>query len=118
MLNDRICAVETTARDARLANGRRILGRAGVLRQRPADRPQSHEARRQLNPRVASANKWARIEALQRNKAFLAAYRAARDLWKEGVAAIFPAGTYWLRKFAGVTVDEERVTSPAAVSVA
>ena len=113
VLNDRICAIEAVARDERVAEGRRILGRAGVLRQRPADRPQSHEARRQLNPRVASANKWARIEALQRNKAFLAAYRAARDLWKVGVAAIFPAGTYWLRKFAGVTCDAEHATSPA-----
>ena len=57
LLDDRIRAVEASARDERLANGRRILGRAGVLRQRPADRPQSHEARRQLNPRMAGANK-------------------------------------------------------------
>ena len=118
LLDDRIRAIEASARDERLASGRRILGRAGVLRQRPADRPESHEARRQLNPRVASANKWARIEALQRNKAFLAAYRAARGLWKAGVAAIFPDGTYWLRKFAGVTVDEQDLTSSAPASPA
>ena len=70
------------------------------------------------NPHVASANKWARIEALQRNKAFLAAYRTARDLWKAGVAAIFPAGTYWLRKFAGGTVEEDHVNSPTTASLA
>jgi hypothetical protein len=58
-----------------------------------------------LSPRVASVNRWARIEALQRSKAFLAAYRAARDLWKAGIAALFPAGTYWLRRFAGVPVE-------------
>jgi len=46
-----------------------------------------------MSPRIASVDKWARIEAIQRNKAFLTAYRVARELWKSGVAAIFPAGT-------------------------
>jgi len=114
LLGDRIRAVETAARDERQAEGRRILGRAEVLRQRPTDRPESHAARRQMSPRVASVNKWARIEAIQRNKAFLTAYRAARDLWKLGTAAIFPAGTYWLRKFAGVSV--EALDGPAAAT--
>ena len=103
LLDDRIRAIEASARDERLASGRRILGRAGVLRQRPADRPHSHEARRQLNPRVASANKWARIEALQRNKAFLPAYRAARDLWKGGRCRHLPRRRVLAAKFAGVT---------------
>jgi putative transposase len=114
LLADRIRAVETAARDERQAEGRRILGRAEVLKQRPTDRPQSHEARRQMSPRVASINKWARIEAIQRNKAFLAAYRAARDLWKAGVAALFPPGTYWLRRFAGVPVEEATVFAQVA----
>jgi putative transposase len=68
-----------------------------------------------VSPRVASVNKWARIEAIQRNKAFLAAYRAARDLWKAGAAAMFPWGTYWLRKFVGVAVealDEPEAAAP------
>jgi putative transposase len=105
LLAERIRAVETAAREQRRVDGRRVRGRAEVLRQRPTDRPQSHEARRQMNPRIASVNKWARIEAIQRNKAFLAAYRAAREPWKMGTQAIFPAGTYWLRKFAGVPVE-------------
>jgi len=112
ILADRISSVETAARDERQAEGRRILGRAEVLRQRPTDRPQSWEAHRQLSPRVASLNKWARIEAIQRNKIFVAAYRAARDLWRAGVDALFPPGTYWLRRFAGVPVEE--TTVPAA----
>jgi hypothetical protein len=58
-----------------------------------------------MSPRLASTNKWARIEALQRNKAFLAAYRSARDLWQSGLEALFPIGTYWLRRFAGVPVS-------------
>jgi len=48
----------------------------------------------QVSPRLASLNKWARIEAIQRNKAFLAAYHAARDLWQTGMDALFrPAPT-------------------------
>lgn len=115
LLADRIHSIETTARNERQANGRRILGRAGVLRQRPTDQPQTREARRQTSPRVASVNKWARIEAIQRNKWFLSTYRAARDLWMAGLNAIFPPGTYWLRRFAGVSV--EAADEPAAIAV-
>jgi REP element-mobilizing transposase RayT len=104
LLSDRIRAVEVKAIGDRRQDNRHILGRAAVLRQRPTERPRSHEPRRQLSPRVASINKWARIEAIQRNKAFLAAYQAARDLWQSGFDAIFPVGTYWLRRFAGVPV--------------
>jgi REP element-mobilizing transposase RayT len=111
LLADRIRVSEAAARDERYTGGRRILGRAEVLRQRPTDRPQSQEPRRQMNPRVASVNKWARIETIQRNKAFVAAYRAARNLWKIGVAAFFPEGTYWLRRFAGVPIEAQDVSA-------
>jgi REP element-mobilizing transposase RayT len=116
MLADRISSVESAARDERHVEGRSILGRAEVLKQRPTDRPPSREARRQLSPRVASVNKWGRIEAIQRNKAFLAAYRAARDLWKAGAAVLFPAGTYWLRRFASVLVEPPTDCSQATAA--
>jgi len=117
LLTDRIRSVETSTRNERHADGRRILGRAGVLRQRPTDRPYSDEARRKVSPHVASVNRWARVEALQRNKTFLAAYRAARELWKTGISTIFPAGTYWLRRFAGVPLEEEPIpVTPAAAA--
>jgi hypothetical protein len=105
VLEARIAAVEGAATAERRATGRRVMGRGQVLRQRPTDRPSSHEPRRQPSPRLASLNKWARIEAIQRSKAFLAAYRAARDLWLTGLGAIFPSGTYWLRRFAAVPID-------------
>lgn len=103
-LMGRIRAVEIAARTHRQVRRIRIPAPAHVLLQRPTDRPRSHEPRRELNPRVASRNKWARIEALQRNKTFIATYRLARDLWQSGLEAIFPVGTYWLRRFAGVAV--------------
>jgi putative transposase len=105
MLSDRMRAIESAAKKCRRAEGTRVLGRAQVLQQRPSDRPGSHEPRRALSPRVASVNKWARFETLQRNKLFVAAYRAARDLWQAGMEAVFPLGTYWLRRFANVTVS-------------
>ena len=45
-----------------------------------------------MSPRIASANNWARVEAIERNKMFLTAYRVPRELWNSGVGAIFPAG--------------------------
>jgi hypothetical protein len=43
---------------------------------------------------------WSRIEALLRDRAFRDAYIAARDSFVAGVRdAVFPAGTYWLRRF-------------------
>jgi len=61
-------------------------------------------ARRNLRPRVAARSKWARIEALQRNRAFLVDYAAARAGWHEGATVLFPMGTYWLRRFANVPI--------------
>ena len=105
-LEEAVREVETKAAHERNGTGRHVLGRHAVLRQRPTDRPRSNEPRRMLNPRVASVNKWARIEALHRNKVFLAAYRAALDLWRAGKEAVFPSGTYWLHHFAGVPVGD------------
>ena len=45
------------------------------------------------------------VETLARNKAWLEAYRVARELWCLGKEAVFPAGTYWLRRFAQVSCD-------------
>ena len=70
------------------------------------DSPASVEPRRNLRPRVASRSKWARIEALLRNRAFAIEYASARDRWRNGIAAVFPPGTYWLQRFAAVPVLE------------
>jgi putative transposase len=107
LIAGRVRDVEEDAAIARGSRGLRILGRAGVLRQRPTDRPASHEPRRKLSPRVASLNKWARVEALRRSRTFTAAYQRARTLWQAGLDAIFPVGTYWLRRFASVPIAQD-----------
>jgi putative transposase len=102
LLTRKVSQVELIAAAERAKTGVRVLGRKAVLRQHWNESPRSCEPRRQLAPRVAAKNKWARIEALQRNRAFLAAYRAARALFLQGESTYFPAGTYWLQRFAGV----------------
>ena len=104
IVRERVAAVEAAAIEDGRRTGRRILGRRAILKESWRDRPSSHEPRRELSPRVAARDKWARIETLLRDRAFRVAYRAARAAWLLGERAIFPAGTYWLRRFAAVPV--------------
>jgi hypothetical protein len=118
LLRERIAQVEQAAALERRKTGAYVLGRRGVLRQHWNDSPRSHELRRRLSPRVAAKNKWARIEALLRNRAFLVAYRIARAAFLEGLNVLFPAGTYWLRRFAGVTCEVPDARTNVATSEA
>jgi hypothetical protein len=105
-LRDRIRAIELEREADRGRTGRRVLGRRAVLAQSWRDGPASVEPRRNLRPQVASRSKWARIEALLRNRAFVMEYASARKRWRDGIAAVFPPGTYWLQRFASVPVLE------------
>ena len=97
---ERVSAVEEATAVERRRTGASVFGRRAVLDQRPTDRPGGREPRRELNPRVAARGKWSRIEALMRNRAFREAYAAAREAFIAGARdVIFPAGTYWLRRF-------------------
>ena len=101
LVTDRIRQAEETAAVARRSASNSILGRRAVLQQRWNDRPSTREPRRQLDPRVAARSKWSRIEALLRNRAFRDAYLTARATFVAGIRDVcFPAGTYWLRRFA------------------
>jgi putative transposase len=100
-----ITAIEEACARDRATNHRKVVGRRRILRQSWRDSPTSREPRRNLRPRVAAGSKSTRIDALQRNKEFLIHYREARALWLAGKPALFPAGTYWLRRFANVPVE-------------
>ena len=104
-LGERITAVETQAAAERARTGKRVVGRRVVRSQHWSESPHSREPRRRMSPRVACKNTWRRIEALRRNKAWVAAYREARNAFVAGLKALFPAGTFWLRRFAGVPCD-------------
>jgi REP element-mobilizing transposase RayT len=92
-----------TAREDRAARehgeeGRSFMGARKVTAQRPFARPASGEPRGGLKPRVASRDKWKRLEAIQRLKTFLARYREAWSAFRQGAREVtFPAGTYWMR---------------------
>jgi hypothetical protein len=99
-----VAAVEAEAAAERQQAGRRVLGRRAVRQQAWWARPTSFEPRRGLRPRVAARSKWSRIEALRRNRAFVAEYAIARAAWQDGEPVTFPVGTYWLRRFASVPI--------------
>jgi len=95
-------AVEKDCARARAATHRQVLGRRRIKHQSWESNPTTAAPHRRLSPRVAAREKWTRIEILQRNREFLIEYRSARLEWLAGVTVVFPAGTYWLRRFAGV----------------
>jgi len=96
---DEAVAARETAECARIAaEGRTFLGVRAVLRQDPFGRPGTPEPRRGLSPRIASRNRWLRIECIERCAEFARAYAEALAAWCEMKRdAIFPAGTYLMR---------------------
>lgn len=106
-LRDRLTE-ELTRREEQAAReldtaGRSFMGARKVLAQQPFARPAPGEPRRGLRPRVASRDKWKRVEALGRLRSFLAEYRKAWIEFTGGAReAVFPEGTYWLRVTCGV----------------
>jgi putative transposase len=105
-LRDRVGRVEAECAAERQRSGGRVYGRRAVLAQSWRGYPESREPRRNLRPRLAAQCKWARVEALERNRSFVQEYLRAREHWREGVPVMFPPGTYWLRRFAQVAVAE------------
>jgi hypothetical protein len=102
-LRARVEQVEHATREHRRQTGRRILGRRNVLQQSWKASPSSVAPHRRLRPRFAGSVT-ERVVALAAYKDFLAAYDHARLAWKSGLRALFPVGTYWLTRFAPVTV--------------
>lgn len=103
LLRERIAVVEQAAAAERAEKGTRILGRKTVLGQRFGESPARAEQRGKLSPRVAGRNERARIEYLERLKEWLGAYKKAWLQLAAGVRdVLFPAGTWALRRHAGV----------------
>jgi hypothetical protein len=105
-LRERVRAIEAERAAERQRTGGRVYGQRAVLAQSWRGQPVSREPRRNLRPRVAAQSKWARLEALLRNRAFVDVYTMACAAWREGIPAMFRPGTYWLGRFAQVAVAE------------
>jgi REP element-mobilizing transposase RayT len=103
LVEQRVRAAEVEQRERRRAAGKTVLGRSAILAQDPSDSSVTVERRFDISPRVAAKNRWARIQALGRSKAFLESYLSAIRSWMAGLAnVIFPHGTFWMRRFARV----------------
>ena len=93
-LRQRLDDLQALARQQCMSERRTVLGPKGVRRQDFRASPDTWEPRRAPRPTLAARNRWARIEALQRTRAFLDAYRVALAEWMSGMTATFPPGTY------------------------
>ena len=94
---------EEAAAESRRQRGVRVLGREAVLRQDWRGFPASPEVRGGLNPTVAARTRSSRKEALERSREFRHAYILAREAFLRGDRdVVFPAGTWWLCRFAKV----------------
>jgi len=88
---------EQKAAAERQEAGTRIVGRKAILRSSPYSCPKSITERRGLKPRVATRDKWRRIELLQRKKDFQERYREAYEQRRAGeLDVLFPHGSYKL----------------------
>lgn len=105
LLESEIKRREQAAMSERTKIGRKVMGRQKVLRQDPFSFPPSTAPRGGVIPRVATKNRWLRVERLQQNKTFQRLYRAAYEAWSAGIDAIFPQGTYKLSLLARVVCD-------------
>lgn len=85
--------------------GQRFKGLEKLQRQPWDCTPGSYEERFTRVPRLAGS-KWLVLAELQRDRGWEQLYAMAREQLLAGLEAVFPSGTYWLRRFAGVSVTE------------
>jgi len=98
---------EIRAQSELRAKGRRFKGLPKLAKQAWYRAPVSVEQRFRLRPKVAASSTWLRLVQLQRDRMWERAYVMAREAWLAGDRhVVFPAGTYWLRRFAGVAVGQ------------
>jgi putative transposase len=100
----RVEEFELAAAARRAETGQRVLGRNAVMRQSWETSPKSRKPRRGLRPTIAAKRLSARLEEIQSRRDWRRDYRKARKAMLAGSPIPFPAGTYWLRRFAGAEV--------------
>ena len=85
---------------------RRFVGLEKLRGVRHGRAPGSVDERFTVTPRVAAACRWKRLAQIQRNREWERQYAVARDSLLEGRDAVFPAGTYQLRRVANVAIAD------------
>lgn len=104
-LSERMAAFERGHAERLRERGGSVLGRLAVLAQTWSRSAGQMPPRGRLNPVIAAKNQESRKGAIERLRDFVSRYRVARQNLLDGVRAIFPFGTYWLKRFANVEVE-------------
>ena len=109
---------EDKARAKAKAARRSFLGRAGVLRQSRYAYPATSEERFTRRPTIACRSKWARIERLQRDRAWLELYEAAKERVRAGEKNVFfPYGTWKVRVYYGALCEPPPDRGPTRLAL-
>ncbi len=87
-----------------LEKGGRFLGAARARSASPDSRPAKSEPRRQLAPAIAAKGTRLRLALIAALINFRRAYAAARATWLDEGSAVFPPGTFQIRKLPGVVI--------------
>jgi len=97
-MTDYLAEREDEVRTAAKASGRKYVGLRNLRSQKWSEAPTSFAKRRGLSPRIATRNKWRRLEAIARDRQFVTDYVLARKEWLAGNRdVLWPAGTYLMR---------------------
>jgi putative transposase len=84
----------------------RFMGIRKLARQDPNSAARSYEERFVVKPKVAASSRSKRLPELQRDRQWAREYADARERHLSGLPAVFPWGTYWMRRFAAVEVAQ------------
>jgi REP element-mobilizing transposase RayT len=105
-LRTHVAEAERKSAAERARTGRRVLGRKKVLATSPHDRPSTAEPQRDLRPFIAAKDPSARSSAIEALLEFRRLYQLARRAFRAGLrTALFPAGTFGLLHYCGVSVS-------------
>ena len=101
-VDELVLEAEAEARRERDEAGKSFLGLEGLAKQKPWQRPNNAEPRRELSPRVAAKDSLLRRRMLAWVKRFVKGHEELRWAWQAGDRdVVFPAGTYAMRVFHG-----------------
>jgi hypothetical protein len=93
---------ERTIRAAAARDGESFIDVQRLEKLNPFDSPKTPRRKGKLNPRFAAGTAEGQNVGREMLRAFRSAYREAFDKWRNGLEAVFPAGTFGLARLARV----------------
>lgn len=112
-IDDLIEQDERMLREIARREGRAFCGAERCTKQSPFECPTTKKPKGRLNPTFAAGTAEGQERAHSMLKHFRSAYREALDKFRKQVACVFPAGTYWLVRLAGVCCAPLETARPA-----